>query len=539
MPYYRKLSICFLLLIITVTQGVCSEGGSAGSTAGNSFMGQVNSADKVNARINQPMTSASTPMRTFGPTDQQQTFTSQLTAPSSDSFLDIFVQPGSTGDIQTMIIKQDTDFDGGFDYAYTVPIIVSGVCVNGFISCQQGTWNQCRYFYWKVDDALKVSVQEKTDINGLAGCFCINSSCGSNLVWSNMDYVLTTLGGGVVSFIQQEDPHVTITSVKSDITYIRYYGQKTSEIGEGYNSSGVYFSGMEHPEIYYGGDFSGDDERVKQMGSSDSPYSIMTNSFSNRMNPKETKNCVINRFVEFSKEGTPSITLNETCTSLALDGCTVNEEKICDYYNKNCVQSYKNGAGTGLVPVSNIVGLKSPTSVDWYFDTNGSSITYIRTDDAPAQTGVMEAGSSLWWNINRTYTCDSGITFNVDDGANKADAVMKSTSWQAGTLNYTEDGTQRNVELSLDDDNGVCEKSCKVIRPAVNTQVGASGGTWEYQNDVSSTETVYKACVEGQCPLEDGEVIDIDCACLNDFGEAASVLQSMEEAGKDIICSGD
>jgi len=46
----------------------------------------------------------------------------------------------------------------------------------------------------------------------LAGCYCISSCCGSNLVWNNIGIVLRDIGGGMVSAVHQQK-HFTITDV--------------------------------------------------------------------------------------------------------------------------------------------------------------------------------------------------------------------------------------------------------------------------------------------------------------------------------------
>lgn len=537
--FIKKCFFVCVTLMIFASNALCEEGKTAGNDAGRGFMGQVDSADKINKRIAQPMTSSSTPMKTFGAPDEQQTFNAQLTAPSSDSFLDIFVQPSATGDLQNAIVKQDLNFDGSFDYAFAVPVIISGVCANGIISCQQGTWNNCRFYNWKAQSNLKITLQERADIRGLAGCFCINQSCGSNLVWSNMDYVLTTLGGGPVAFIQEADPHVVVTSVNSSMTYIKYYGQKTSDMGAQFDSTSTYFSGTEHPEVYYGHDFSSDDERIRQASSPNSPYSQATTALNSRTNPTEEKSCIITRTIDFNGAGDPSVALSETCSLLNLDACAVSEEKICDYNNENCVNSYQNGSGTGLVPVSNAVSLTSNKNVVWYFDTNGNAITFNRTDGVIPASGALSSGSSLWWRVRRSYQCDTGQSLNVGGGSSRAKDVRESTDFQSGELIYTDGGVQQNVTLSLTEENGTCEKACKISRPVTNTQVDVAGGTWEYRKSVDSTETIYKTCVDNQCPVESGETIVINCACQNDFGSAAAMLETMQTAGMDITCSSD
>ncbi|MFZ2997392.1 hypothetical protein [Sphingobium sp.] len=159
--------------------------------------------------------------------DSSQAFTPKLACQKSATLLELLAQPNATGDIGTLSISRDRDLDGSFDEAMTVPVPVSGICANGIISCTPGTWNACRFFRWDVAGAgsLKLSEIELTD---LAGCYCVNNSCGNNLVWGNMASVLKDLGGGVVGALTTADPRIGIAQASVDGPVIRYTGAQTT-----------------------------------------------------------------------------------------------------------------------------------------------------------------------------------------------------------------------------------------------------------------------------------------------------------------------
>jgi len=168
-----------------------SEASSSGNTAANQVLPKVNKGGKITSRFSNPLTSNASPLYTF---DDNTGFNAQLTAPSSNAFVDLFIAPSSTGDLTTVTLRQDTDFDGSFDYAYSVTSPVSGVCANGFISADPGTWNNKHYFTWTADTSGRVTATEVPSLLDLAGCYCINSSCGSNLVWANIGTILKDPG---------------------------------------------------------------------------------------------------------------------------------------------------------------------------------------------------------------------------------------------------------------------------------------------------------------------------------------------------------
>ena len=148
--------------------------------------------DAVNSTISLPMTNSAYQMQTV---NGATSFPATLNAPSSAKFLEVLIQPSGTGDLQKVIVSQDLNTDGSIDNVHTVPALVSGVCANGFISCNAGSWSNCKYYTWAAAVDGRVTEAPAT-INDLGGCYCINSSCGSNLVWVNSALVLKDIGGG-------------------------------------------------------------------------------------------------------------------------------------------------------------------------------------------------------------------------------------------------------------------------------------------------------------------------------------------------------
>ncbi|MDW7710096.1 MAG: hypothetical protein SCH98_06445 [Deferrisomatales bacterium] len=201
--------------------------------AASAAYGQVHSAygqkDAFRQSATLPLTSDGTPMETL---DGETSFPAQLRAPSSDAYLTVLAQPGGTGDLQVVRIGQDTDLDGTPDYAFTVPFRVSGVCANGVIGCEPGTWSNCRFHEWVADASGRVSLRE-VPASSLGGCYCINDDCGSNLVWTNLALVLRDLGGGAVGAAQAARPDFSVSEVRVDPPTVTYYGQKVGAAAPG------------------------------------------------------------------------------------------------------------------------------------------------------------------------------------------------------------------------------------------------------------------------------------------------------------------
>jgi hypothetical protein len=159
--------------------------------------------------------------------DGTKTFTPTVSCQRTANLLEVLVQPSATGDIGLVRISRDKDLDGTFDSSLALPVPVSGICANGVISCQPGTWNQCHSFRWSLDAAQDLKLAE-VDMPDLAGCYCVNNSCGSNLVFGNLASVLKDLGGGMVGALTTADPRIGVAEARINGPVIDYVGAQTT-----------------------------------------------------------------------------------------------------------------------------------------------------------------------------------------------------------------------------------------------------------------------------------------------------------------------
>jgi hypothetical protein len=159
--------------------------------------------------------------------DNSRTFNPNIACQKTATLLELLAQPSSTGDITTLKISRDKDLDGTVDQVLSSPVPVSGICANGVIACQPGSWNQCHSFKWDTGASGDLKLSE-VDMTDLAGCYCVNNSCGSNLVWGNMASVLKDLGGGAIGALTTADPRVGISQAVIDGPVIRYTGAQTT-----------------------------------------------------------------------------------------------------------------------------------------------------------------------------------------------------------------------------------------------------------------------------------------------------------------------
>lgn len=149
--------------------------------------------------------------------DRSVSFDGTLQCSNPVDFVKLSVVPNaSSGDITTVKVSINKDLQGGYDSVYDVTSmaggVVSGVCANGFVSCDPGTWSHCRFFKWKVTPDFNVTVEATTDLMTLGGCYCFNNSCApQNYVVLNVNQILGHLGGGLIGVIHVAKPDVSVS----------------------------------------------------------------------------------------------------------------------------------------------------------------------------------------------------------------------------------------------------------------------------------------------------------------------------------------
>jgi len=159
--------------------------------------------------------------------DGSKSFTPAIACQKSAKLLEVLIQPAATGDIGLVRISRDTDMDGTFDTSSNLPVPISGICANGVLSCDPGTWANCRSFRWGVDAAKDLKLTE-VQMPELAGCYCVNASCGSNLVFGNLATVLKDLGGGMVGALTTAFPAIGVAEARINGPVIDYVGALTT-----------------------------------------------------------------------------------------------------------------------------------------------------------------------------------------------------------------------------------------------------------------------------------------------------------------------
>lgn len=573
---------------------------TADSTSSAFLGGRFDSRDAIKQNAIAPM-QGQTQM-----TDQNgNKFDATLTCGSAVPMLEVLGVPGATGDLSTLIISADLDLDGTFDSTISPANNVSGVCANGYISCDAGTWNNCTAWSWQASmNAINVAT---ANIRDLKGCYCINNSCGSSLAWTNIDQLLRDLGTGVTQAIQQVKPDYVISDVMSNAADVKFYGASGSGCHSGSTGQQAYIGNSAAMNT----DLT--NEVTAQSGDPTSLYTVVTTSTAATASATTDNTCAINRTVPVTDADCtiqPDV-INDSCATLASNGdCNLKDETV------DGVTTYSNFSPTGLTPlptqktVTSSTGFyPAPATINYelssihfaYAETTTTFLTVTgikltqqlsRTQcrsktttvchnwgDVPScftytanfgykqntnviwvsggcrgrfdVTGLIPkpCGHNVtrdWWDKSRTYQCLAQPSqFNFDDALHRTGVARQSADLTNGFTETHKDATGQWVSQSVSLGSPAelpqvpnCEPVCKLKKEihddrvdpinVVATNRTAPGTRVSYRYAVCDANNV--------CPANADETIVKACQCVDDFAEAATIMQMLRQAGQDLIC---
>lgn len=618
---------------------------AAAQTNAREANSQLGNAGGLNEKAVKPLTGKRSSLATLS---GESRGSATLSNASSSAFLQIFIRPGKTGDLDIVYASQDLDFDGRFDHTFSPSKNVSGVCSNGYVSCDPGTWNSCSYWSWGVKDAKLMA--HETTVTGVSGCYCINNSCGTSLALKNMEHVLNSLGGGASGVLTAANPNYQITQaeVQPDNLLILFYGQDVTDQAKDQEGFVIDNRTVTQTDYYSRGaavaaaSIEADTETLvrSQSASSLSNYSLATSVIGKTGKSLYSESCLIERNIV---HGSDTYTCDEPVT---IDDRIVLSERNTKYYYQVFLgriakpwssEDCKIGKVPGLFPEYHWTptdGAVLGTTADppdnsssvgkyWYIfldcikldgpDTGvyNAYEYYMRCDremdyiketigdgcaslaDNPdcilksetvdgveimrngvmtglvPETGVVAVVGNLgsyevarpWWQKYRTYQCNrSSEKFNFDDAIKRSktgsstagDAENKST-----LINYTDMSKDPNtglwtsnsesLSLAESDPTVDCEKRCKIKRSVTSTDMTLVGSADERRADNTGESPlpaneqwrfVYAACSEEDvCPTKPGDILLKGCQCLSEFAEVTAVMEALNQAGKDVICS--
>ena len=246
-------------------------------------------------------------------------------------------------------------------------------------------------------------------------------------------------------------------------------------------------------------------------------------------------------------EQQPVVTSSGGCNPS--ENCTLKDVQICDYAG-NCIYTLRNGEATGKTPVPSCKAYQDPNNGHRYrICVDGTQMT--STDLDTDETTVLASGVDMWWMVKKRYDCNENYTYDAD--LSRATTALQTANSQTGTYEDPVIGTG-NIPLNqFPTDYQECEMVCAVTRIETDTTAYPQPDPLDENKATATTsatmkEYIIKKCTQDaegtwHCPLEEGETrykpVDTECGCIDMFSEAASAMQAVYEASRDMICSTD
>jgi len=578
--------------------------------------------------------------------DASRQFTPILACEKSATLLELLVQPSAAGDLGTVRISRDTNLDGQFDATAILPVPVSGICANGVLSCDPGTWNNCHGYRWAVDGAAAPKL-ETALMTDLAGCYCINNSCGSGLAIANLPSVLKDLGGGVVAALTTADPRYGIAEARVDGPVISYVGAQSTActasplVGQtAYRTNATAIAGD-----------------AASAAASSSIFQMLTSSPAATSRMEEVRSCTVRRevtldgasprdviartsggYADYVSPDGNHITFpmgSPTNNSLTGGSCSlfdfrmrlsvIDPDRLTDirlsrYEMDDWMQVHVDGQLIYADPSSwRDPGIPSPSCdrktnwqgapnldlkpymtrgdheirvslavggngeldarIDATIDTScrlsesvidgcasyagnaacrltdenvdgvGTVINGVRTDLSPLPQSRVIAGGACslsltrdFFQKDRRYRCRIASGIPDPDLSRAAWIIDHSTGTLLADRTRQADGsyraTTRNFRLPDRSSVSACEPVCKTRRPQANTAAALDGVTGAKLNKPVGWDVIYHACQDSNvCPAGDGEELVQGCGCIDDFPEAAVMMQTVRLGGTDLVCT--
>ncbi|EJL7720590.1 conjugal transfer protein TraN, partial [Cronobacter sakazakii] len=210
------------------------------------------------------------------------------------------------------------------------------------------------------------------------------------------------------------------------------------------------------------------------------------------------------------KEGKDYI--SNTCTAYEQDKeCQLVEEAV------DGVKTFTGGINTGLIPLAQTQVLQG----------NFCSVPVKRD----------------WFKKNRTYRCNKKTSFNFDNIIERKAYIDKTV-----TPGDYKDKMFNNGKVSYGAGElfwpdmpkvGDCINMCKTRKPKQTPDMAVTGQVDKNnKSGVIKYDNFYYECdATNKCPAEPGEEVIKACQCLNEFAEAAAIMQVIRQGGQDMICS--
>jgi len=199
------------------------------------------------------------------------------------------------------------------------------------------------------------------------------------------------------------------------------------------------------------------------------------------------------------------------CRAYADDNqCTLIEESV------DGVKTFIDGIKTGLSPLPQTTSIKG----------NFCSVPVTKP----------------WFKKHRTYRCNRSVPMDLSKATERSKYIKENTTYNQ----YKDKQFKNNGQVAYDQGplyfDGLptvneCTNVCKTRSEVKGAEMSLAGSVSGKQNAPSYNFYYYQCNANNQCPAGPGESIVKPCQCLDEFADAAAVMQIIRQAGQDMICS--
>lgn len=282
MDYKAALLSLFVFLSISVLADDMSDAKSRGGASAGAVLGAWGSSEGLSDRGMKPLSTSGSMVSNDG-----TTFDVQMDCPAPDKFMRVAILPQSSGDIQQIAVSIDTDGNNSYDVNKGFVGPFAAVCVNGVVSCSSGSFNSCQAYQWK-GNVNNVEL-DAVPMDDVGTCYCINNSCGNNLLARNSEKIMSDIGIGIGRVFQAANPRLSLGSgTLVDPATMEYYATESSCMSD--KAPEQYFTRME--DLQAAG-------IAEQSNSSNASYFIANSDVASG-HSLEQRTCSIDRVIDVS-----------------------------------------------------------------------------------------------------------------------------------------------------------------------------------------------------------------------------------------------
>ncbi|MFA6137446.1 MAG: hypothetical protein WC667_05095 [Sulfurimonas sp.] len=190
----------------------------------NLFAGQYASeAKNLNSHFSRDfqntIVNPGTGVNDFKTVDGNSTFSANMTCDGATKAIADISYSG-TSDI-SILINADVNGDGTKEISNTLANI-SGICADGVVKCDVGTWNNCNYYTYQYN-ANGIFLSSTNRANS-SSCYCINDSCGG-LAAHDKERILNDILASVYNILQVQMPRFVLTRINNNSSFVEIYGE--------------------------------------------------------------------------------------------------------------------------------------------------------------------------------------------------------------------------------------------------------------------------------------------------------------------------